>query len=120
MLFAALKELKNGVHFQLPLSGSPRHYDILEVENGTVVFAFNSLSRDHLLTEAIADVAGARSFQLPLSGSLALRLDDRDRVVLRDFQLPLSGSLVAIRGATLVEYPFFFQLPLSGSLMPGF
>ena len=52
-------------------------------------------------------------FQLPLSGSQNVRVEDV-RFVYHDFQLPLSGSLIIATAAVVLLA--HFQLPLSGSL----
>ena len=56
------------IAFQLPLSGS--RVPLQFRRDSGALWAFNSLSRDHVALLHVAEVHVARYFQLPLSGSL--------------------------------------------------
>ena len=79
--------------FQLPLSGSQCSREAARSPHLVRSQPFNSLSRDHAIRSGRFELHLHKSFQLPLSGSLAIVTSEPEP--LRDvfFQLPLSGSL---------------------------
>ena len=87
--FEAQLQTFNSLSRDHPLPVTPSRFPLLPSP-------FNSLSRDHLFSTkaAIASLIASASvsFQLPLSGSLALRQEFIGYRLIIAFQLPLSGS----------------------------